>query len=117
MEIIKTIVFWVLLLAFVLPTYYFGYTKLVGQKDKTENFVRWGYSVGFMKLLGLAEIVAGTCLLFSQTRYIGMAIIAIVLIGAVFTHIKNKDEKKEVMTPVFVGVHLLVLFVLSCWLL
>ncbi len=116
MELIKTIVFWIVLLAFVLPTFYFGYTKLVGKKDKTESFTRWGYSMLFMKLLGLAEIIAGVCLFFSQTRYIGMVVLAIVLVGAVFTHLKNKDEKKEVMTPVFVGLHLLVLFVLSFWL-
>jgi putative oxidoreductase len=112
---IKTIVFWVLLLAFVLPTYYFGYTKLVAKKDKVESFVRWGYSILFMKLLGLVEIIAGTLLFFPATRYIGMAVIAVILVGAVFTHLKDKEQRKEVMAPVFVGIHLLIIFVLASW--
>ena len=112
---IKTIIFWLLLIAFVMPTYYFGYTKLIGQKEKTDSFTRWGYSIAFMRLLGLIEIVAATFLFFSTTRYPGMIIIGIILIGAVYTHLK-KDVAKEALAPVFVGLHLLVIFVLSCWL-
>ncbi len=113
---IKTSVFWVLLLAFVLPTYYFGYTKLMVQKDKMESFTHWGYSIWFMKLLGLVEIIAGTCLLFSPTRYVGIALLAIILVGAVVTHIRYKDPRKDMLTPIFVGAHLLVIFILSWWL-
>ncbi|HWZ23172.1 MAG TPA: DoxX family protein, partial [Cytophagaceae bacterium] len=100
---IKTTLFWALLLAFILPTYYFGYTKLVGKKNKTESFTRWNYPIWFMKLLGLAEIIAGICLLFSSTKYFGMILLAIVLAGAIVTHLR-KDAAKEVLPPLFVGV-------------
>jgi putative oxidoreductase len=112
---IKTIIFWVLLIAFVLPTYYFGYTKLVGKKDKVESFLKWGYSLWFMKLLGAIEILADSFLLFSQTRLLGMIILGAILMGAVFTHIKNRDNKAELMPPIFVAIHLAVIFVFAVW--
>jgi hypothetical protein len=85
---------------------------LAGQKEKRDSFTRWGYSIGFMKCLGLAEIVAGTFLFLPSTRYLGMIIIGIILMGAVYTHLK-KDAAKEALAPVVVGLHLFIIFIVS----
>src|ERR1700709_1282033 len=98
---VKTIILWVLLTSFIIPSLIFGYQKLVGEKQKTELFNRFGYPLWFMRILGLAEIVACAFMLFGTTRLIGIFIFPIILAGAVYTHLKFKDPKKEVMTPVF----------------
>ncbi len=66
------VIFWVLLAAFVIPGFIFGFQKLFAQPQKVESFKRWGYSIMFMRFLGLGEIVALTTLLFTQLRYVGI---------------------------------------------
>ncbi len=112
---VKTIILWVLLTSFIIPGLIFGYQKLIGEKQKTELFKRFGYPLWFMHILGLAEIIACLLMLFSPTRIIGILIFPVILAGAVYTHLQFKDPKKEVMTPVFVGVHLLAIFLFTLW--
>ena len=112
---IKIILFWVLIAAYVIHGFIFGIQKLFGQKQKIEHFERWGYPLWFMRLLGLAEIAACGLMLFGQTRMYGIAIFPIILLGAVYTHLKFKEPKKETMTPVFVGIHLLAIFLFTFW--
>ena len=107
---IKTIIFWVLLIAMAIPSFYFGVRKLINQKEKVDLFTRLGYTLWFMKLIGLAEVIGALGLLFTQTRMLAIAAIAIILIGAIFSHIRAKDNSKEVMPPVFVLIHLIVIF-------
>jgi hypothetical protein len=110
---IKTILFWLLLMAMAVPSLYFGYTKLVSQKDKIELFTRLGYPLWFMKLVGLGEVFSAIGLLFPQTRLLAIGITATILLGAIFSHIRAKDNLKEVMPPVFVFLHLTVIFILT----
>lgn len=110
---IKIIILWVLILAYVVPGFIFGFQKLIGQKQKIEQFLRFGYPLWLMRLLGLAEISAYILMIFNPTRLLGIFIFPIILAGAVYTHLNVKDPKKEVMTPVFVGLHLLVIFLLT----
>ncbi|HKC67892.1 MAG TPA: DoxX family protein [Bacteroidia bacterium] len=112
---IITIIFWVLIAAFVIPNYIQGFQKIISQKEKVEAFTKWGFSLSFMKFLGWVEIVGSTLLLFPQTRLIAIIIYAVLLSGAVYTHLKNNDAKKEVMTPIIVGVHMLVMLTLTYW--
>jgi len=104
------VIFWGLLAAFIIPGYIFGFQKLFAVQEKVENFKRWGYSTLFMRLLGLGEIAAATGLLFSQTRLLGFIFFFIIFTGAVLTDVKSKDPVKETMTPVFVAVHLMLIF-------
>jgi len=112
---IKTIIFWVLMAAYIIPGFIFGYQKLIGEKQKVIDFDRWGYPLWFMRLLGLAEIVGCILMLFNITRLYGIAIFPIILGGAVYTHVKNHDPKKDTMTPIFVGLHLVVIFLFTFW--
>jgi putative oxidoreductase len=109
----KTILFWLLLIAMAAPSLYFGYTKLVTQKDKVDLFNRLGYPIWFMKVVGLGEVIGAITLLLEQTRIAGIVFIGIILLGAIFSHIRAKDPSKEVMTPVFVFVHLTIISVFT----
>ncbi|WP_184548655.1 DoxX family protein [Mucilaginibacter sp. FT3.2] len=110
---IKTILIWVLLLVYVVPSYIFGFQKLFGRKEKALRFKAWGYPVWFMRLLGFIEVFGSSLMLYEPTRVYGIALFALVLAGAVYTHIKSHDPKSDVMTPVYVGLHLSVIFLLT----
>ena len=110
---IKTILLWVLLLTYVVPGYIFGFQKLIGQTKKVQQFKGWGYPLWLMRLLGFVEVLGSSLMLYDPTRVYGMALFPVILAGAIYTHIKFRDPKKEVMTPVYVGLHLLVIFLLT----
>ena len=107
------IIFWVLIAAFVIPGYIFGFKKFFAHKQSVENFKRFGYPLWFMHLLGLAEIAGSSLMLFNPTRIYGIAIFPVIIAGAVYTHLKVKDAKKVVMKPILVGLHLLIIFLFT----
>lgn len=112
---IITIIFWILIAAFIVPGYIHGFQKIFAQKEKTEAFTKWGFSLTFMKFLGWVEVIGSSLLLFSQTRLLSIPVYAVVLSGAVYTHVKNNDNKKNTMVPIFVGIHLIVILTLAYW--
>jgi hypothetical protein len=112
---IATLIFWILAAAFIIPGYIQGFQKILSQKEKAEIFTKWGFSLTFMKFLGWVEVIGSSLFLFSQTRLYLIPVYAVLLSGAVYTHIKNNGAKKEVITPVFVGIHLTVLLLVTCW--
>jgi len=107
------IIFWVLIIAFVIPGYLFGFKKLFGHKQSVEAFRRFGYPLWFMHLLGFAEVAGSTLMLFNPTRIYGIAIFPIIIAGALYSHLKVKDAKKVVMKPILVGLHLLIIFLFT----
>jgi len=109
------IIFWVLIIAFVIPGYIFGFKKLFAHKESVENFKRFGYPLWFMHLLGFAEVAGSTLMLFNPTRIFGIAVFPIIIAGAVYTHLKVKDAKKVVLKPILVGLQLLIIFLLTFW--
>jgi putative oxidoreductase len=112
---IVTIIFWILVVAFIIPGYVHGVQKIVAQKEKVETVTKWGFSLTFMKLLGWVEVIGSTLLFFPQTRLLSIPIYTVILSGAVYTHIKNHDAKKDRMVPIFVGAHLVALLTLTYW--
>jgi putative oxidoreductase len=111
---IKIIVFWILIVAYAIPGFIFGFKKLSGHKEPVEHFKRWGYPAWFMHFLGFTEITCSILILFSATRMYGIAIFSIVIAGAIYTHNKY-DSKKEVMKPVYVGTLLVMIFLFTFW--
>jgi putative oxidoreductase len=109
------IIFWVLIAAYVIPGFIFGFKKLTGNKQSVTHFKKWGYPLWFMHLLGLAEITGSALMLFSPTRIYGIAIFPVILAGAVFTHIKYKEGKNEAIKPILVSLLLLAIFLFNFW--
>ena len=112
---IKTIIYWILLVGMALPSFYFGYAKVVSQPDKITLFKRLGYSTFFMKLVGLGEVMSSIGLFFEPTRIFAIGISATILLGAIFSHVRVKDPIKEVMAPVIVFIHLTAIYILSIY--
>ena len=110
---IKTIIFWVLVAACIIPGVIFGFKKLSGHADSEAYFKRWGYPLWFMHVLGFTEIACSILMVISATRIYAIGIFGILVIGAFYTHVKYKDSKKDVIKPIVVGGLLAVIFFLT----
>ncbi|MDP9080096.1 MAG: DoxX family protein [Bacteroidota bacterium] len=106
---IKIIIFYVLLAAYAIPGFIFGFKKLSGHKKSVGHFNRWGYPLWFMRFLGFTEITCSILIWFNATRMYALVVFAILIVGATYTHLKY-DSKKEAMKPVIVGTLLVIIF-------
>lgn len=107
---IKTIIFWVLIAAIIIPGVIFGFKKLSGHPDSEAYFKRWGYPLWFMHVLGFTEIACSLLIVINATRMYAIAIFGILVIGAFYTHVRYKDSKRDIIKPVFVGLLLAAVF-------
>lgn len=96
----STIVSYVLGLLFLV----IGAGKLAGADMVSADFARWGYPVWFLHVTGLFELTGAVLLLFATTRFAGAAILAMVMIGAVFTHIVHGEWLSAIVPAVLLGV-------------
>ncbi|OJJ17701.1 hypothetical protein BKI52_27965 [marine bacterium AO1-C] len=78
---------WVLavLLAFLFISS--GYPKLFPKASMIHRFAAWGYAPWFMKAVGLVELLGGVLLAVPKTAFYAALVLAIVMLGAVYTHI------------------------------
>jgi uncharacterized membrane protein YphA (DoxX/SURF4 family) len=79
-----------------------GGSKLAGAEMNVENFIRWGYPVWFMYVVGLIEVGGVALLLIPKSRFYGAAVLTINMLGAVFTHIAA-GEAAMLPAPLMLG--------------
>lgn len=81
----------------------FGYQKFVSE-DMKQGFHYFGYGDGFRVFTGLVEIIAAIIIItgiwVKPLATIGGIIIVVTMIGAVLTHVKIKDEVKNMSMPI-----------------
>lgn len=68
-----------------------GGAKLAGLEFELMAFERWGYPVWFMYLTGVAEVAGGLALLANIWRRYAAPCLAILMIGAIVTHIRHGE--------------------------
>lgn len=107
---IKTIIFLVLIAAYIIPGVIFGFKKLGGDPDSEAYFNRCGYPLWLMHLLGFIEVACSMLIVFSGIRMYAIAVLGILRAGAFYTHVRYNDPKKDLMKPVITGVLLVVIF-------
>jgi uncharacterized membrane protein YphA (DoxX/SURF4 family) len=61
----------------------------------SEKFVDWGYPAWFRFVVGSGEFLGAVLLVLPRRRFIGAALLVVILIGAVVTHIANQDPLTE----------------------
>jgi uncharacterized membrane protein YphA (DoxX/SURF4 family) len=81
---------WVLAVEFVVG----GLIKLTAPSIG-ERFVDWGYPSWFRLVVGAGELVGGALLLSPRRRFLGAALLAVILVGATLTHVVNGDPLSE----------------------
>ena len=59
------------------------------------RFVDWGYPGWFRFVVGAGEIAAAVLLVQPRRRFLGAALLVVVLTGATLTHIVNQDPLTE----------------------
>lgn len=63
--------------------------KLLGQPGWLQRFDEWGYSGRFASGIGMLELVAAVLLLFPSLALYGAGLLAVVMAGAVMTHVAS----------------------------
>ena len=84
---------------------YAGSTKLSGSPQMIAGFKHFGYPVQFMYFIGACEVAGALGLFLRQTAWLAAAGLALIMVGAIGTHILNP--------PVLRAIPALVLLVLS----
>jgi uncharacterized membrane protein YphA (DoxX/SURF4 family) len=75
-----------------------GSMKLVKSDDVAAQFARLGYPDWFRVLIGVAEIGGGLLLLVPRTAFYAAGTLGVVMVGAVFTHLRH-GEVPQALVP------------------
>jgi len=79
-----------------------GGTKLVGAQMSLDSFERWGYPAWIRLSVGFAEVVGALMLLLPRTAWVACGGLAILLIGAILTHLNTPGEAVRAVVPLVV---------------
>ncbi len=85
----KSIAVWVLCVVVGLLFIAGGIPKLMQTEQMVKSFEGWGYSSGFLLLIGLLETLGGAMLLVPKLAFWGGGILVVVMAGAVYTHLST----------------------------
>lgn len=88
-----------------------GSAKLAGLEFELQAFERWGYPLWFMYFTGVIEVLGGIGLLLRRFSALAAGCLALMMIGAVATHVIHSEW------PMFVAASLILTFsALRAWL-
>lgn len=79
-----------------------GGSKLAGVPMHVEHFDQWGYPQWFRIFVGGVEVTAGALLLVPRMASYAAAVLVLVMIGAVGTHVMH-GEWMETAPPLILG--------------
>jgi hypothetical protein len=68
-----------------------GVVNLARRGAPKRDFARWGYPTWFQLLCGTLELLSAALLLGQQTRVLGLALAGAIMIGAIFTLLRNRE--------------------------
>src|SRR5215469_3841187 len=82
--------------------------KIAHDAEMRQFFLQSGYAVWFLYFIIVAETLGATCLLFSRTMLAAGFALTLIMIGAISTHLHNRDPFSDSLE----ALHLLIL--LAC---
>ena len=68
-----------------------GVINLARRGAPKRDFARWGYPAWFQLFCGALELLSAALLLGQQTRVLGLALAGAIMIGALFTLLRNRE--------------------------
>jgi hypothetical protein len=68
-----------------------GVVNLAGPGAVKRDFARWGYPAWFRLLCGALELCGAALLLGQPTRVLGLTLTGAIMIGALFTLLRNRE--------------------------
>ena len=79
-----------------------GLPKVATLGAAVQMFVAWGFPMWFMVAVGVAEVAGGIMLIVPQTRTYGAALLSLIMLGAVGTHIAQGEFLSSMVPLVLV---------------
>jgi len=76
-----------------------GMLKVVGQKSMRKSFAEWGYPDWFRIAIGLWEMEVGALLWSSCLRTALAAQLSLLMMGAMYTHVKTPGQRFRSIIP------------------
>ena len=68
-----------------------GVVNLSRRGAAKRDFARWGYPAWFQLLCGALELLSAALLAGQQTRVFGLALAGAIMVGALFTLLRNRE--------------------------
>jgi len=90
---------WVLSVLLTLAFIIAAIPKLVGAHAWIVKFINWGYPGWFLFAVGSLELLGGVLLLIPRLAKYGAIVLAVIMVGAGYTHLAN-GEGLQVLRPV-----------------
>lgn len=75
-----------------------GGAKVIGMEAQVDQFVRWGFPLGFMMAVGAAELLFAVLIAHPDTRFAASMGLLLIMAGAVGTHL-SQGELGMAMVP------------------
>ena len=97
----KAISSWILIAVFAVLFVLASLGKLTGQA--TGMFESWGYPAWFATFIGVAELAGAIGLLIPKTTRWAAVGLALVMLGAAFTHVTNGEGAQVLRPLIFLG--------------
>ena len=76
-----------------------GYAKLTGMGFMAEPFAMIGLGPTFLAAAGVAEILAGLCLLFPRSGVVGAVLLATVMVGTMGASVGHAISRSGIEQP------------------
>jgi len=80
-----------------------GVMKFGDARTWDRAFAHWGYPLWFRPVVGLAEVAAGLLIFVPRVAAHGALLMAVVMVGALGTHIVHGETKRLLAPLVFLG--------------
>ncbi|MGY0155992.1 DoxX family protein [Edwardsiella tarda] len=74
-----------------------GVAKLMALPFEVAAFERWGYAIGFMYVVGLAECAGAVGLLLPSVRRLAAGGLILLMLGALQTHLRHAEGGMAVL--------------------
>ncbi|MDC8005898.1 DoxX family protein [Aureisphaera galaxeae] len=108
----QTIISWILRILIAIAFLLASSGKLMAHEAVVQMFENWGYPKGFHLLIGVLELLLAVLLLIPKTLKLSLIGLAILMAGAIITHIVN-DPLAEVIRPLVFLVLLTIVYYLN----
>ena len=90
----KEVVLWIVTLLLALVCLRSGWLKVTGNVFWVRDFHRWGYPDWFRIVVGISELTSMTLLLMPRLASYGASLLAVVMLGAIYTHATHNESSR-----------------------
>ena len=95
---------WVMTILAAIAFLLAGIPKVAAVEIWREQFAGWGYPEWFLRAVGLVEVIGALLLVVPRTALVGALVLAVVMAGAVYTHVANGEGTAFLRPLIFIFV-------------